>query len=78
MTVDHYPFAIVVNTDKSSGPGEHWVAVYVDRNGKGYYFDSYGGPPLSEIKQFLNRVCKNGLFKSIDKPIQAPASIVCG
>jgi len=52
VSLDRYPIAFVVNTDKSSGPGEHWVAIFIDQNGRGYYFDSYGRPPLKEIDQF--------------------------
>ena len=34
--------AYVINSDPSSKPGEHWVAVYFDKRGRGEYFDSYG------------------------------------
>ena len=39
-----FPFAYVINSDPSSEPGEHWVAVYFDKRGRGEYFDSYGLP----------------------------------
>lgn len=38
--------AIVANTDNHNRPGQHWVAFYVDEQGAGTYFDSYGLPPL--------------------------------
>jgi hypothetical protein len=36
--------ALVFNTDPQDKPGQHWIAVYVDKGGKGEYFDSYGLP----------------------------------
>ena len=39
-----FPSAYVINSDPSSKPGEHWVAVYFDKRGRGEYFDSYGLP----------------------------------
>lgn len=48
------PLGIVVNTDPSSKPGKHWVAIFIDKSGHGYYFDSYGLPPIhKEIMDFL-------------------------
>ena len=42
----------IVNFDKSSGPGTHWVAWY--KNGKTkIYFDSYGVQPPLEVIQYL-------------------------
>ena len=36
-----FPSAYVINSDPSSEPGEHWVAVYFDKRGRREYFDSY-------------------------------------
>jgi hypothetical protein len=51
---------IVFNTDVSSGPGEHWVAVFCDlRPELEYpritYFDSYAHSPEKEIKTLMKR-----------------------
>ena len=44
----------IVNFDKSSGPGTHWVAWY--KNGKNkIYFDSYGVQPPIEVIQYLGK-----------------------
>ena len=41
----------VVNSDESSGPGKHWVALY---NGKDcIYFDSFGVAPLPEVEKLM-------------------------
>lgn len=37
----------VINTDPSSKPGRHWVAIFV-QDGVAEYFDSYGLPPLNQ------------------------------
>jgi hypothetical protein len=51
---------IIFNTDVSTGPGEHWVAVYCDiRPELAYprmtYFDSYAQKPEKEIKRLMLR-----------------------
>ena len=40
-----FPSAYVINSDPSTEPGKHWIAVYCDKHGQGEYFDSYGLPP---------------------------------
>ena len=48
-----WPAALVWNLDTSKNPGSHWVAVNIDPRGRGYYFDSYGLPPLyKNLKTF--------------------------
>ena len=37
----------IVNTDISTGPGEHWVVIYFRRD-QAIYFNSYGRPPEEE------------------------------
>jgi hypothetical protein len=54
-------FGCVVNTDNSSGPGKHWVAVFVDaRPGPGgawsvEYFNSAGRPPVKNMIRWMER-----------------------
>jgi len=56
-----YPLGIIVNTDTSTQPGSHWVAIFINSKGHGYYFDSFGLPPLqTAIKHFLNKNCIKG------------------
>jgi hypothetical protein len=77
--VDH-PAALVINTDPSTMPGSHWVAIYVDSGGRGEYFDSYGDAPENvECVKFLNTNCRGGrnwIFSK--KELQAMDSNVCG
>lgn len=51
---------IVFNTDKSTGPGEHWIALFADidpkyENARITYFDSYKNHPEKEIKRLMIR-----------------------
>ena len=76
--VTKYPAALILNTDPSTKPGEHWVAVYIDSKKCGIYFDPYGFEPLLDVfKQFLDNNCLNGWTYS-SKLIQSIKSINCG
>lgn len=55
------PLNLIVNTDPSDMPGEHWVCISISSNGRGEYFDSFGLPPLrKEIFNYLEKMCSNG------------------
>ena len=51
------PALIVCNTDTSSGPGEHWIVLYVDENRRGEYLDSMRRCPTKCFKTFLDENC---------------------
>ena len=51
---------VVFNTDKSTGPGEHWIALFCDIRPelefpRITYFDSYAHKPEKEIKELMKR-----------------------
>jgi hypothetical protein len=51
---------IVFNTDKSTGPGEHWIALFCDIRPelefpRITYFDSYADKPEKEVSQLMKR-----------------------
>ena len=55
-------FLFIVNTDPSTKPGEHWVAISKNSDGTGEYFDSYGLPPLhKEFITFMYECFPKGL-----------------
>ena len=55
------PLNIIINTDPSNKPGTHWVCVSIDKNGRGFYFDSFGFPPITpQILKFIRIRSKNG------------------
>ena len=56
-----YPFCLITNTDLQTESGTHWLAIFVDRDGRGMYFDSYAMKPYyQEFEDYLNTYCKNG------------------
>jgi hypothetical protein len=51
---------IVFNTDVSTGPGQHWIALFADidpkyENARITYFDSYSKKPEKEIQRLMLR-----------------------
>jgi hypothetical protein len=70
--------ALIANTDPSSKPGEHWIAIIIKDDGTGDYFDSYGLPPMhKEFLQFLNKNCPNGwTYNSLT--LQCFSCMTCG
>jgi len=52
-------FGIVFNLDEHWQSGSHWVSGYMDvKNGKMYYFDSYGIEPEERARKLLRRFGK--------------------
>ena len=69
-----YPSSIIVNTQKHTEPGEHWVAIYYVSPQLCYYFDSFGfGPLQSEIQKRLSSKCYYNT-----RQIQPFSSYTCG
>ena len=57
--IDKYEGSYYVNMQNSDeGDGTHWVFMYIDKDGKALYFDSFGLPPPIEIEELLK------MFKS--------------
>jgi len=56
---------MIVNLDKYNESGSHWVALFmcIDPNEKcfgTYFYDSYAGPPPTEVQDFMNDMEKQG------------------
>ena len=67
----------VINTDRQSGSGVHWVAVYFDGKRRAEYFDSYGRPPLNvEIEHFILRNSDTYIYNT--RLLQNFISAACG
>ena len=65
------------NTDDGDEPGEHWIALYLDADGRGDYFCSYGLPPRhAAFRTFMNEHCSEWTHNS--KRLQSPFSNGCG
>ena len=68
--------AYIVNTDISTDPGEHWVAIYFRRD-QVIYFDSYGRPPEQQyVLPFIQRNSSRWIHNK--ECLQSPWSKVCG
>ena len=74
---DHLPACFVINSDFKGGHGEHWVAVFIDRDGLAEYFDSYGTGPLEPIYQRLLSL-GHDVIRFNTRMLQGPGSRSCG
>jgi hypothetical protein len=52
-TLLQQPRPLVCNTDESTKLGQHWIAIYVDTNGRGEYFDSFGREPDKHLEAYI-------------------------
>tara|TARA_B100000035_G_C20985456_1_gene547572 strand:- start:363 stop:1409 length:1047 start_codon:yes stop_codon:yes gene_type:complete len=48
-------FGFVFNTDRHDQPGQHWISMFVSKNGV-YFFDSTSEKPKNEIIKLMNRI----------------------
>lgn len=70
--------AIVVNLDKSTQPGSHWVGFFIHENKTLEFFDSYGNAPDFYGDQFHSFLSKYPNLHWNSIAFQSPTSNVCG
>ena len=70
------PHLLVCNTDPSTKAGDHWIAIHVDENGRGEYFDSFGRAPNEHFTRYMDTYCVRWTFN--DKQLQSVVSAFCG
>lgn len=75
------PAYFIVNTHPSHMPGEHWLAICLNDDASGEFFDSYGNASNSEIfhnsiHSFLKKNCFE--IKHSSKQVQRSDSAYCG
>lgn len=72
------PASFVFNTDTvKNGSGEHWVALFIDRDWNVDYFDSYGTAPLKRIFDWLTGMgCETVRYSTA--ALQGPTAWTCG
>ena len=69
--------AYVINTDKRSGKGEHWLSVFYDAKSNCQFFDSLGlGPEIYGMEDFLLLTSKSTQINKF--AIQSVFSEYCG
>ena len=71
-----YPSAFVFNTAPHYCQEGHWVALYINTNGRGEYFDSFGVMPPPPIQTFLSVNTFSWRYNHIK--LQADHSLCCG
>jgi hypothetical protein len=81
-------FGCILNTDVSTGPGKHWVTIFVDLRGKKWtieYFNSSGNPPCYEVvkwmikqKKFLEKLNKDVEDVSVTNLVHQKSMTECG
>ena len=72
------PYGLIVNTNNSSVPGQHWCDVYDDGQGFVEFFDSYGRAPDKNsvyISRWINQRAMT--FNICSKQLQSDHSTVC-
>jgi hypothetical protein len=70
------PGAYIINTDPSHLSGQHWLAMYIGRNGSVEVFDSLGYHP--NHYPFLRMYLKGKTFTHNSKRWQKSGTITCG
>ena len=70
------PAPIFCNTDTSNKRGEHWIVLYITKNRRGEYFDSFGRCPFEHLKILLDENCAEWICN--DRYIQSVISKFCG
>jgi hypothetical protein len=69
--------AYVINTDKRSRKGEHWLSVFYDGQSNCQFFDSLGfGPEIYNMEDFLKTTAKSIQINKF--PVQSVFSEFCG
>ena len=70
------PSALVGNTDPDHRMGQHWVAIYIDANSRGEYYDPTGRPPHeSAYVNFMSKHCLHWTYNTVR--VQEEGSTVC-
>ena len=76
--ITQYPRGLVANTDPSTQPGMHWVAMYFPDASTSEFFDSYGFPPSFYSPHFEKLLGKFPTQKRNTNDLQSLTSNVCG
>ena len=70
------PVGMILNLQPLSQKGSHWIAVFIDAEGFGEYFCSYGSKPAEKFTSFLRNHCYDWTHNQ--KRVQGLLSSTCG
>jgi len=78
---DGFPDSFILNLDPHDLPGSHWIAVFINHEKIGEFFDSYGNKPKDELlSNYLTKIARIGdIMKNHYKALilQCVDNIVC-
>lgn len=77
--VKNREYGFVMNLSRSTEPGSHWTALYIDKKRKASYFDSYGfrfADKNHHIRRLIKENCKRVYCNK--QQLQQLNSSVCG
>lgn len=71
-----YPSCLIVNTMPSWSSGEHWMGIFINKEGYGDVFCSYGSEPKPEFVRFMVLNCCSWNYNRVR--VQGYFSTTCG
>jgi hypothetical protein len=81
--IDHLPKGIsrlpclfIINTNTGNLPGQHWKAIYIDKNKNGEIFDSLAMPVSLKLQHWMNYNTNKWTVSNLT--VQNPLSPTCG
>lgn len=75
--INKYPSLFILNTSPSNVKEGHWLAIYIDKNQKLEFFDSYGlNPKFYKLNSYINKISKSFSYNKIR--YQSYFSNTCG
>ncbi len=80
LEITSYPSALIVNTDDSTAPGQHWVSIYFDQDRSCEFFCSFGNPPWFYNETWANFISRwsRGPQRYNNCIVQHKDSFACG
>jgi hypothetical protein len=72
----YLPALLIVNTDTSNLPGQHWKAIYISKKREGEVFDSLATPVGLILQHWMNLFTRKWTASTLT--LQNPLSPSCG
>lgn len=72
----NWPSCLIANTEPHYSTGEHWIAIFINKEGYADFFCSMGSDPQSQFKKFLDTYSFS--WNQNKKQVQNNNSISCG
>ena len=74
--IPRLPILLIVNTQTHNLPGEHWIAIFIDKDKRGEVFDSLALPSSIILSRWMNRFTRK--WRTNVLCFQNPLSGMCG